>query len=56
MFKRIHQQINKSQSGIPLKHHGRIINWEGGESLLRKLESEGIVKDVFPLHGKNIVR
>lgn len=25
--------------------------WEVGESLLQRLKSEGIVKQVFPLHG-----
>lgn len=37
---------------IILKFDKKEIYWEIGESLIRKLESEGIVKEVFPLHGK----
>lgn len=44
-------QVNKSKSAIALKFDGKEISWESGENLLRKLESENIVKQVFPLHG-----
>ena len=43
--------MNKSQSAITLNFDGKEVHWEVGESLLRKLQSEGIVKEVFPLHG-----
>ncbi|KAL3528652.1 hypothetical protein ACH5RR_007974 [Cinchona calisaya] len=35
---------------IMLNFDSEKVYWELGESLLRKLESEGIVKEVFPLH------
>lgn len=34
-----------------LKWEDKEYIWEVGESLLRRLESAGIVKQVFPLHG-----
>lgn len=43
--------MNKSESGIPLRSESIEIFWEPMEPLLRKLESLGIVKEVFPLHG-----
>ncbi|PON96104.1 Anoctamin [Trema orientale] len=43
---------NKSRSAIILKHEGKELRWEVGECLLQKLEAEGIVKDVFPLHDE----
>lgn len=44
-------QVNKKNSCITLKFDGKEIQWEVGESLLRRLELEGIVRQVFPLHG-----
>lgn len=44
-------QVNNSKSAITLKFNRKEINWESEENLLRKLESEKIVKQVFPLHG-----
>lgn len=44
-------QENKGKSAVILKHDGKELRWEVGERLLQKLESEGIVKQVFPLHG-----
>ncbi|KAL8230308.1 hypothetical protein R6Q57_000085 [Mikania cordata] len=42
--------INRSDSAIILKSDHRDIRWEPGEPLLWKLEKEGIVKEVFPIH------
>ncbi|TXG68673.1 hypothetical protein EZV62_003608 [Acer yangbiense] len=42
--------VNESDTDIVLKHDGIKFCWEVGESLLQRLESEGIVKLVFPLH------
>lgn len=44
-------QENKSQSAVTLKCDGKELQWKVGEYLLQKLESEGIVKQVYPLHG-----
>lgn len=44
-------QENMSRSDVNLKHDGQELRWEIGECLLQKLVSEGIVKQVFPLHG-----
>ena len=44
-------QVNNSKSVITLKFDGKEIYWETGENLIQKLESENIVKQVFPLHG-----
>lgn len=41
--------VNVDKS-IMLKFDNKEIYWEMGESLLKKLELEGIVKEVFPLH------
>ncbi|EEF46308.1 anoctamin-like protein At1g73020 [Ricinus communis] len=42
--------VNKSKSDATLKWDSMEYLWEVGESLLRRLESDGIVKQVFPLH------
>lgn len=42
--------VNKSQSDIILKWDAEEIHWEPGEPLLQRLESESIVKQVFPMH------
>ncbi|XP_044494970.1 anoctamin-like protein At1g73020 isoform X2 [Mangifera indica] len=44
--------VNKSDSGIVLNFDGKEFHWEVGQSLLKRLESEGIVKQVFPLHDE----
>ncbi|CAM8899135.1 unnamed protein product [Rhodiola kirilowii] len=41
---------NYSKSASLMRSHGKEFYWNAGESLLMKLESEGIVKQVFPLH------
>ncbi|KAI4331262.1 hypothetical protein MLD38_029464 [Melastoma candidum] len=46
----IHGIVNRSQSNIPLKFDDVEFLWETGEPLLRRLESRGIVKRVFPIH------
>ncbi|XP_015866251.3 anoctamin-like protein At1g73020 isoform X2 [Ziziphus jujuba] len=43
---------NKRQTAITLKYDGKEFKWEVGECLLQKLETEGIVKRVFPLHDE----
>ncbi|KAJ7963140.1 Anoctamin [Quillaja saponaria] len=43
---------NKSRSAVTLKFDGKIFHWEVEEYLLQKLESEKIVKQVFPLHDE----
>lgn len=43
---------NMSRSDVNLKHDGQELRWEIGECLLQKLVSEGIVKQVFPLHDE----
>ncbi|KAK6914789.1 Anoctamin [Dillenia turbinata] len=44
--------VNRSKLVVTLKYDGRDIHWGLGESLLRRMESEGIVKQVFPLHDE----
>ncbi|PIA42931.1 hypothetical protein AQUCO_02000404v1 [Aquilegia coerulea] len=44
--------VNKRESVIILTYQNTEIKWKPGESLLEKLESEGIVKQVFPLHDE----
>ncbi|CAN1217973.1 Anoctamin-like protein At1g73020 [Linum perenne] len=44
--------VNRTQSGISIKLDGTELVWNLREPLLQKLESEGIVKHVFPLHEK----
>lgn len=48
----IYNIVNTSKSGVTLKSDRREVQWESGESLLGKLKSMGIVKDVFPLHDE----
>uniref|UniRef100_A0A5B6YIK2 Anoctamin transmembrane domain-containing protein n=1 Tax=Davidia involucrata TaxID=16924 RepID=A0A5B6YIK2_DAVIN len=48
----VHEIVNKSRSVINLNSDGKEFHWELGESLLRKLKSVGIVKQVFPLHDE----
>ncbi|KAK7255540.1 hypothetical protein RIF29_28953 [Crotalaria pallida] len=44
--------VNNTNSAITLKFDGKKIYWEIGECLIQKLESEKIVKQVFPLHDE----
>ncbi|KAG2379897.1 Anoctamin-like protein [Vigna angularis] len=44
--------VNNSKSAKVLKFDGKEVNWEIGENLILKLESENIVKQVFPLHDE----
>ncbi|XVE51980.1 hypothetical protein DITRI_Ditri02bG0083100 [Diplodiscus trichospermus] len=48
----INETVNKKNSGLTLKFDDKEIQWEAGESLLLRLEIEGIVKQVFPLHDE----
>ncbi|XWS18908.1 hypothetical protein CRYUN_Cryun32bG0085200 [Craigia yunnanensis] len=48
----IYESVNKKNSDLTLKFDGKEIQWEAGESLLQRLELEGIVKQVFPLHDE----
>ncbi|KAK7349230.1 hypothetical protein VNO77_06425 [Canavalia gladiata] len=48
----IYEIVNNSTSAKTLKFDGKEIHWEIGESLIQKLESENIVKQVFPLHDE----
>ncbi|WVZ24835.1 hypothetical protein V8G54_003379 [Vigna mungo] len=44
--------VNNSKSAKVLKFDGKEVNWKIGENLILKLESENIVKQVFPLHDE----
>lgn len=44
--------VNKSQSAVTLKFDGKEFHWEVGECLVRKLESEHFVRQVFLLHDE----
>ncbi|KAM1412437.1 hypothetical protein EV2_025628 [Malus domestica] len=46
--------INKSRSTVTLRFDDKEFRWEVGEYLLQQLESERIVKEVFPLHDEII--
>ncbi|XP_061356624.1 anoctamin-like protein At1g73020 [Gastrolobium bilobum] len=48
----IYGMVNNSKSAITLEFDGKEIHWEIGENLILKLESENIVKQVFPLHDE----
>ncbi|KAL2937678.1 hypothetical protein RDABS01_021127 [Bienertia sinuspersici] len=48
----IHGIVNKSNLAVPLKYGCRKFYWEPWEPLLRRLETEGILKQVFPLHDE----
>ncbi|KAM7255699.1 hypothetical protein ACFE04_008597 [Oxalis oulophora] len=45
--------VNKSKTCITLNCDGKKLQWEVGESLVLKLESEDIITQVFPLHDEN---
>lgn len=44
-------QVNMEKSIVALKFDSREEHWNPGESLLRKLETIGVVKEIFPIHG-----
>lgn len=48
----IYGAVNKQKSGITLKSEGKEFCWNVGESLMHRLETEGIAKEVFPLHDE----
>ncbi|XP_011013032.1 PREDICTED: anoctamin-like protein At1g73020 [Populus euphratica] len=45
----LHGIVNKGKLDLTLALDGKVLVWE---PLLKMLESEGIVKRVFPLHGE----
>ncbi|XP_022723977.1 anoctamin-like protein At1g73020 [Durio zibethinus] len=47
----INETVNKNPD-LTLKFDHKEIRWEAGESLLQRLELEGIVKQVFPIHDE----
>ncbi|KAI4329178.1 hypothetical protein L6164_021470 [Bauhinia variegata] len=51
-FHLIYGLVNHGQSAVTLKFDEKTIYWQIGENLLQKLESENIVKQVFPLHDE----
>ncbi|CAL4974473.1 unnamed protein product [Urochloa decumbens] len=44
--------VNRTNSEITLKFDDKEFHWKENESLLTRLESEGVVKQVFPLHDE----
>ncbi|KAL6839833.1 hypothetical protein ACP4OV_029643 [Aristida adscensionis] len=44
--------VNSTNSQITLKFDGKEFHWNQNESLLSRLEEEGVVKLVFPLHDE----
>lgn len=44
--------VNKSESAKALKYDSKKIYWQPWEPLLQRLEKEGILKQVFPLHDE----
>ncbi|GFY97137.1 hypothetical protein Acr_11g0014430 [Actinidia rufa] len=48
----IYGLMNKGDSMLTLKYDSKEFHWEPGESLLQKLELEGVIKEVFPLHDE----
>ncbi|KAF3328321.1 anoctamin-like protein [Carex littledalei] len=44
--------VNKTDSNIALKYDDKEVNYEKNKSLLKMLEIEGVVKQVFPLHDE----
>ncbi|KAI3850756.1 hypothetical protein MKW98_030816 [Papaver atlanticum] len=44
--------VNKTDSVIALRFDNKEFSWKLGESLLKRLETEGVVKHVFPLHDE----
>ncbi|KAG6425872.1 hypothetical protein SASPL_110078 [Salvia splendens] len=44
--------VNTGESVVVLRYDSKEEHWKPGESLVRKLEAIGIVKEVFPLHDE----
>ncbi|KAK1285278.1 hypothetical protein QJS10_CPB20g00496 [Acorus calamus] len=44
--------VNKTEAAIPLKFDDKDFEWAVNESILDRMESEGIVKLVFPIHDE----
>ncbi|MCL7036085.1 hypothetical protein MKW94_024605 [Papaver nudicaule] len=44
--------VNKTDSDVALRFCNKEFCWKRGESLLKRLETEGVVKHVFPLHDE----
>ncbi|KAL9247412.1 hypothetical protein vseg_020847 [Gypsophila vaccaria] len=44
--------VNTSKTAVSLQYDGKNFCWEPWEPLLRRLEIEGILKQVFPLHDE----
>ncbi|WVZ69111.1 hypothetical protein U9M48_017949 [Paspalum notatum var. saurae] len=44
--------VNRTESEITLKFDDKEFHWKQNESLLTRLEAEGVVKLVFPLHDE----
>ncbi|KAI3979524.1 hypothetical protein MKX01_001716 [Papaver californicum] len=44
--------VNKTDSGVALRFDNKEFSWKPGESLLKRLETESVVKHVFPLHDE----
>ncbi|XP_076958087.1 anoctamin-like protein At1g73020 [Bidens hawaiensis] len=44
--------VNESDTAIILKSDSKDVRWEPGKPLLWKLEKEGMVKEVFPIHDE----
>ncbi|XP_010244337.1 PREDICTED: anoctamin-like protein At1g73020 [Nelumbo nucifera] len=45
--------VNRTESIITLRFNDKEFQWKLGESLLTRLECEGIVKQLFPLHDES---
>ncbi|KAL3632903.1 hypothetical protein CASFOL_025887 [Castilleja foliolosa] len=45
--------VNTEKSTVLLKYNSKEVDWKPGESLIRKFEAIGIIKEVFPLHDEN---
>ncbi|KAK1264474.1 Anoctamin-like protein [Acorus gramineus] len=48
----IYEIVNKTEAAIPLKFDDTDFEWDVNESILERMESEGIVKLVFPIHDE----
>lgn len=48
----VYKIVNMNESMIKLKYDDKEVHWEMGESLVQKLEAEGIIKEVFPMHDE----
>ncbi|KAJ4958420.1 hypothetical protein NE237_025531 [Protea cynaroides] len=44
--------VNRKESVVTLKFEGKEFGWKPGEPLLTMLQSEGVVKQIFPLHDE----